>query len=57
MLGRGVGWCYRDGWDIVGELIEAGLAWDCPRFSGGRYAGVEQPAAKALPFPSYCVPR
>ena len=55
--GRRVGWCYRDGRDIAGELITAGLARDCQRFSGGRYASVEQPMAKTLPFPGYCVPR
>ena len=38
-------------------LITAGLARDCQRFSGGRYASVEQPMAKTLPFPGYCVPR
>jgi endonuclease YncB( thermonuclease family) len=55
--GRRVGWCYRDGQDIAEALIRAGLARDCPRFSGGRYAVAEQPEAVALPFPSYCVPR
>lgn len=55
--GRRVGWCYRDGGYIAGQLIAAGLARDCPRFSGWRYAGVEQPAARALPPPGYCVPR
>lgn len=55
--GRRVGWCYRDGGYIAGQLIAAGLARDCPRFSGWRYAGVEQPAARALPPPGYCVLR
>jgi endonuclease YncB( thermonuclease family) len=55
--GRRVGWCYRDGHDIAEALIRAGLARDCPRFSGGRYAVAEPPEAVALPFPSYCVPR
>jgi endonuclease YncB( thermonuclease family) len=55
--GRRVGWCYRDGQDIAEALIRAGLARDCPRFSGGRYAASERPEAVALPFPSYCVPR
>ena len=52
--GRRVGWCYRDGRDIAAELIGAGLARDCPRFSGSRYAGVEPPSATQLPFPGYC---
>src|SRR4051794_1481739 len=55
--GRRVGWCYRDGRDIAGELIGAGLARDCPRYSGGRYEAVERPAAASLPFPGYCRPR
>lgn len=36
-----VGWCYRDGQDTAGELVVAGLARDCPQFSGGWCAGVE----------------
>jgi endonuclease YncB( thermonuclease family) len=55
--GRRVDWCYRECQDIAEALIRAGLARDCPRFSGGRYAVAEQPEAVALPFPSYCVPR
>lgn len=55
--GRRVGWCYRDGRDVALALIQAGLARDCPRFSGGRYAADDRPAAQALPFPGYCVPR
>ena len=52
--GREVGVCYRDGRDIGAAVIEAGLARDCPRFSRGRYAELERPAAKGLPLPSYC---
>lgn len=55
--GRRVGWCYRNGKDIVEALIRAGLARDCPRFSGGRYAAAEAAAARKLPYPSYCVRR
>ena len=55
--GRRVGYCQRDGRDVGAEVIAAGLARDCPRYSGGRYAGVERPEAEALPFPSYCRPR
>lgn len=55
--GRRVGWCYRDGQDVAEALIRAGLARDCARYSGGKYAADDQPAAKALPFPGYCVPR
>ena len=49
--GRRVGWCYRDGRDIAAELVSAGLARDCPRYSAGRYAAAEPAAARELPFP------
>jgi endonuclease YncB( thermonuclease family) len=55
--GRRVGYCYRDSADIAEALVRAGLARDCPRFSGGRYAAAEQASAATLSFPSYCVPR
>ena len=55
--GRRVGWCYIDGQDVAEALIRAGLARDCPRFSGGQYAAAETPAARELPCPSYCRPR
>ena len=55
--GRRVGWGYLDGQDVAEALIRAGLARDCPRFSGGRYAAVEPAAARELPFPGYCRPR
>lgn len=45
------------GRDIGAAVIEAGLARDCPRFSGGRYKALERPEAAGLPYPSYCVPR
>jgi endonuclease YncB( thermonuclease family) len=48
--GRRVGWCYRQSQDIAEAMIAAGLTRDCPWFSGGQYAGVEQPEAIALPF-------
>ena len=55
--GRRVGWCNVDGQDVAEALIRAGLARDCTRFSGGRYAAVDPAAARELPFPSYCRPR
>ena len=55
--GREVGICYVDGRDIGSEVIAAGLARDCPRFSKGRYQEMEKPKARQLPFPGYCVPR
>jgi endonuclease YncB( thermonuclease family) len=57
MRGRRVGWCHRDGRDIAAEVIKAGLARDCPRYSGGRYAAIDPAAARELPFPGYCQPR
>lgn len=55
--GRRVGICLHHGKDIAEVLIRAGLARDCPRFSGGRYAAAEQWAAALLPFPGYCARR
>jgi endonuclease YncB( thermonuclease family) len=55
--GRRVGTCMVDGRDIGAALIEAGLARDCPRFSGERYAELEPEAARQLPLPDYCMPR
>ena len=55
--GRRVGRCYVYGQDIAEALISAGLARDCPRFSGGQYAAAETAEARELPFPSYCRPR
>jgi micrococcal nuclease len=52
--GRRIGWCYRSGHDIAEALIRAGLARDCARYSGGRYAADDQPRAATLPFPDYC---
>lgn len=43
--------------EIGAAVIEAGLARDCPRFSGGRYKTLEKPEAAGLPYPSYCIPR
>ena len=55
--GRRAGWCYRDGRDVAAELIRAGLARDCPRYSAGRYAVAKSAAARERPFPGYCRPR
>ena len=55
--GRRVGWCYLGDRDIAAELVNAGLARDCPRFSAGRYAAAKPNAARELPFPGYCRPR
>jgi|TARA_R110000772_G_scaffold268526_1_gene395908 micrococcal nuclease len=55
---RVVGICYLDGRDIGAEVIRAGLALDCPRFSKGRYRDYETPGARqAIKLPAYCRPR
>jgi micrococcal nuclease len=52
--GRWVGICMAEGRDVAAELIEAGLARDCPSFSRGRYAELEPETARRLPLPGYC---
>jgi endonuclease YncB( thermonuclease family) len=54
---REVGVCRVGGRDVAEQVIAAGLARDCPRYSKGRYAAAEPAAAHLLPFPAYCVPR
>lgn len=44
---RWVGVCYADGTDIGARAIAAGHALDCRRYSNGRYAHLETPAAKS----------
>ena len=51
---RQVGTCWIGTLDVGAALIAAGRARDCPRYSGGRYASLETPAAQALPLPRYC---
>lgn len=52
---RFVGICYLDGEDIGITIIEAGLALDCPRYSGGRYAEHETEVAQSeIALPGYC---
>ena len=48
------GICYVGGKDIAAEVVRAGLARDCPAFSGGRYWGIERPEAQKLLLPDYC---
>ncbi len=51
---RQVAVCRIDGRDLGRLIVEAGLARDCPRYSGGRYAAVEVERSKHLPLPGYC---
>ena len=52
---RLVGTCFLNANDIGIAVIEGGLALDCPRYSGGRYAEFEVAAAQeAITLPGYC---
>ena len=52
---RFVGICYLGGQDIGEAVIEAGLALDCPRYSGGRYKSTNAAGAiKTITLPKYC---
>ena len=54
---RFVATCFLAGTDVAAALIRAGLGRDCPRFSGGRYAGLEtDQAIERFPLPDYCRP-
>ena len=54
---RVVGTCANGEGDLSAQLIAAGLGRDCPRWSGGRYAHLERPAAASMRLPRYCIPR
>ena len=54
---RRIGTCFHDGQDIAATVIAAGLARDCPRYSGGRYEAFQTAASERLPLPAYCAPR
>ena len=55
--GRRVGRCFLDGVDFDARLIQADLARDCARFSGGRYAAEETVRGKSFSLPGYCMLR
>ncbi len=44
---RWVGVCFLDGQDIGAIAVANGFALDCVRYSGGRYRGLETPAARS----------
>ena len=52
---RQVATCTVGGRDIGRLIVEAGLARDCSRYSGGRYAAFEVERSKQLPLPGYCL--
>ena len=52
---RFIGTCYLNSNDIGALVIKAGLALDCPRYSGGRYGDFERPGARErIKLPKYC---
>jgi endonuclease YncB( thermonuclease family) len=52
---RLVGTCYLEDNDIGISVIAAGLALDCSRYSGGRYAKIQlAEARKQIRLPGYC---
>ena len=52
---RQVAVCRIDGQDLGRLIVGAGLARDCPRYSGGRYETFEVERSKLLPLPGYCL--
>lgn len=53
---RVVAQCHKAGEDIAAAGVRAGVIRDCPSFSSGRYAALDNAASLALPFPEYCEP-
>ena len=52
---RWIGTCSVDGTDLGAIIVGEGYALDCARYSGGRYAHLETPAARSrLPRSGYC---
>jgi endonuclease YncB( thermonuclease family) len=52
---RWVGNCFLDGQDIAAIAVTNGHALDCQRYSGGRYRGLETPAARSrIQRAGYC---
>ncbi len=51
---RMIGVCFVDGEDLAALAVAAGVARDCPRFSGGRYAALETDDGRRLVLPGYC---
>jgi endonuclease YncB( thermonuclease family) len=55
--GRVVATCFlEDGRDVAAELVRAGFARDCRRYSRGRYARYETGASRQIELPDYCAP-
>ena len=52
---RWVGTCFgSNGENISAAVIGAGLARDCPRYSGGKYRKFETAQSRSRPMKSYC---
>jgi len=46
--------CYLNGRDIGAMMVERAMARDCARYSGGRYAGLEDERHGVLPIAGFC---
>lgn len=52
---RWVGTCFgENGENISAQVISAGWARDCPRFSKGKYRKYETARSRSVPMKSYC---
>lgn len=52
---RWVGTCFGSkGENISARVIGAGLARDCPRYSGGKYRKFETAQSRSVPLKKYC---
>lgn len=55
---RVIAYCTVEGRDVGEAMVRSGLARDCPRWSGGRYAAAEgaigAPLSGTYPLPGYC---
>lgn len=52
---RWVGTCYgSNGENISVRVIGAGMARDCPRYSGGKYRKYETASSRSVPMKPYC---
>lgn len=49
-----IGTCFVGGRDIGAAVVKAGLARDCPAYSGGKYRAMENPKSGKLNLPKYC---
>lgn len=48
--------CYLSGHDIGAMMVQRAMARDCPRYSGGRYAALEEGRYMVLSEADFCQP-